>query len=150
MRFTNWPALINALVIFTSTLSSLIPAANAIGPVADVNFVTPQNGQTYFAGDESGITWNFIMNANFSQEMLLGDVCNLYLVDYNTKSRYALATGIPLLEDSDSPNANSSVNPYTIRYPPNSTIGYGYFILLESEDIGNWRSGIFSLQSPSG
>ena len=57
MRFTNWPALTNALVIFTSTLSSLIPAANAIGPVADVNFVTPQNGQTYFAGDESGITW---------------------------------------------------------------------------------------------
>ena len=89
------------------------------------------------------------MNANFSQEMLLGDVCNLYLVDYNTKSRCAchniyvirleadtsmidaLATGIPLLEDSDSPNANSSVNPYTIRYPPNSTIGYGYFILRE-------------------
>jgi hypothetical protein len=57
MRFSTWPALTNALVIFTITLSSLIPAASAIGPVAEVNFVTPENGQTYVAGDMSGLTW---------------------------------------------------------------------------------------------
>jgi hypothetical protein len=57
MRFIKWPALTNALVIFTISLSSLIPAANATGPVADVNFLIPENGATYNAGDKSGITW---------------------------------------------------------------------------------------------
>ena len=57
MRFTEWPAFTNALVIFTITLSSLIPAVNATGPVANVNFLIPKNGATYNAGDESGITW---------------------------------------------------------------------------------------------
>ena len=57
MRFTIWPALTNALVIFTITLSSLIPAASADNPVTDVNFVVPINGQTYVAGDMSGLIW---------------------------------------------------------------------------------------------
>ena len=57
MRFTNWPALTNALVIFTVTLSSLILAANADGPVADVNFYVPQNGATYYAGNMTGFSW---------------------------------------------------------------------------------------------
>ncbi|KAH9990702.1 hypothetical protein BJV77DRAFT_1011664 [Russula vinacea] len=145
MRFTKWPAFTNALVIFTITLSSLIPAANATGPVANVNFLIPKNGATYNAGDESGITWTYDMNANTSEEILLGDVCNLYLVNGNTGSRYTLETGVPLLDSSGSPDASSVVNPDLIPYPVDATAGGGYFVLMESDTIGNWRSDIFSI-----
>ena len=57
MRFTNWPALTNAFVIFTVTLSSLISAANASGPVAAVTFSVPETGTTYIAGTLTGISW---------------------------------------------------------------------------------------------
>jgi hypothetical protein len=86
------------------------------------------------------------MNANFNQSDLLSYVCNLYLMDLNYKSNCAchnicvirleadrsmidtLAKGVPVIESS---SADLLVNPYLIRYPPNSTIGYGYFILCE-------------------
>ena len=92
------------------------------------------------------------MNANTSEEILLGDVCNLYLVNYNTGSRCAchniwdiyleadtsmidtLETGVPLLDSSGSPDASSVVNPDLIPYPVDATAGGGYFVLSKHQN----------------
>ena len=56
MRFTNWPALPNAFIIFTAALLFLTPAADAqITPT--ILYETPWQGQVFFAGEQSEVTW---------------------------------------------------------------------------------------------
>ena len=89
------------------------------------------------------------MNPNFSEVDLIPYVCNLYLINMNDNSNCAchniwvirleadtsmidtLANGVPLLESS---SADLLVNPSLIRYPPNSTLGYGYYIIREYQN----------------
>ncbi|KAH9991358.1 hypothetical protein BJV77DRAFT_1159565 [Russula vinacea] len=144
MRFTNWPALTDAFVIFTVTLSSLIPAANASGPVAAVTFSVPETGTTYIAGTLTGISWEYEMNPSFSEEFLLGYACNISLVNSKFGTNYTLATGVTLLVSSAT-NATALIQPGVLRYPWNAKIGGGYSVSLESDLIGNWSSGVFSI-----
>ena len=56
MRFTTWPVLPNAFIIFTAALLFLTPAADAqVNPT--IIYVTPQPGQVFYAGEQSAFTW---------------------------------------------------------------------------------------------
>ena len=57
MRFTTWPALPTAFIIFTAALLSLIPAANAQTVPFSVLWDSPNAGDLYIAGQESKIIW---------------------------------------------------------------------------------------------
>ena len=57
MRFTTWPALPNAFIIFTAAFLFLTPAVDAQTTSVDIIWVTPQRGQRFDAGEQSAITW---------------------------------------------------------------------------------------------
>jgi hypothetical protein len=63
MRFTTWPALKNAFIIFTVTLPSLILADNPITNPAqvhgvEIHFTNPTQGDNkYYPGEKDVITW---------------------------------------------------------------------------------------------
>jgi hypothetical protein len=56
MRFTTWPTLANTFIISTVALLSLIPAASAESPSADLYFTEPVEGQVYSIGTNT-VSW---------------------------------------------------------------------------------------------
>lgn len=56
MRFTTWPTLANTFIISTVALLTLIPAASAESPSADLYFTEPLGGQTYNIGNNT-VSW---------------------------------------------------------------------------------------------
>lgn len=56
MRFTTWPTLANTFIISTVALLSLIPAASAASPSADLYFTEPLEGKIYPIGTNT-VSW---------------------------------------------------------------------------------------------
>ncbi|KAH9991353.1 hypothetical protein BJV77DRAFT_537874 [Russula vinacea] len=131
MRFTTWPALPTAFIIFTAALLSLIPAANAQTVPFSVLWDSPNAGDLYIAGQESKIMWDTDTGGND-----LSDVtCQLWLHGpYGIV--YQLTEQIPILDDQSGP----------ITYPPQAVPSTEYFISMVTKDFGIiFYSGNFTI-----
>jgi hypothetical protein len=90
MRFTTWPALKSAFLIFTATLPSLIladnpniidnPAHNGQVPGVEISFLTPLSGSNYYPGENSVISW-YVKNGGLEteQEFMMSWVLQVHI-----------------------------------------------------------------------
>ncbi|KAH9991354.1 hypothetical protein BJV77DRAFT_1007952 [Russula vinacea] len=130
MRFTTWPVLPNAFIIFTAALLFLTPAANAqVDPT--VLYETPWAGQVFYAGEQSAFTW-FVDTGGHD---LSNDTIQVFLqnADYNTA--YQLTGDIPFLSPGSGP----------ITFPPEAIPSTGYYIDLKYKNLYGLPSANFTI-----